>query len=314
MKLVDQETVIVYRAVKDSLSGKVEMKFETQNIIDDVGFAEVYSKQEKRDEFYININEQMIIVVGQFVYVYKYKSRRIELINRTEEDHKGGSLVYLPHNNSLYCPTGLNTIFTEKIQLDEEFQIPIDSYWEKINQLTSPRGYYCYFVQNDCKIYLLLGFDLWDNNFLTSIEKMDVTIDEQWKSIKLRTGCIPRLTFAACIAISDDELLITGGKDRKNQTNNTIYAMDLREYSFEDSKVKTVTGNGDGTKEEVDDHSLFYQETSFIPLSYYSDEGGGAFFMSIFDSKDRIHLLNLRYMEYSCISNQIDDPDISEVI
>jgi hypothetical protein len=226
----------------------------------------------------------------------------MEKIKELAEDHKGGSFIYVPNTNSIYCISGLMSVLTEKLKLNKNFDIDPEVNWKPVNKLIYPRSYYSSFVQNDCKIYIILGFDLWDNEYLSSVDRYDTSApgEEGWKNIKLKGDKIPKLSFASCIPCSDDEIYIIGGKDENHIENTFLFLYDVKNDTIEDSNMRMPINNM-----EDDSKNLFYQENCFVTLRPENDDFEKAFLLALFDSKNYLHLVNIKNFDYSYVSHDI---------
>jgi hypothetical protein len=299
MKIYNEKNVIIYKP-----SGG-DIKIEMKNIFDNCGFGDKFkSHLEKRDDFSLNFREKLIVAIKQSVYLFNYTTGEITKINQLAEDHTGGSFVYVPFTNSIYCISGLSSTWTEVMQLNKNFEITPECTWEPLNQLTFPRGYYSTFVQNDIKIYLILGYDLWDNEYLSSVMRLDTSApSEGWKEIRLKGEKIPRLCFAACIPCSDDEVYIIGGEDENLMENLIVYCYDIRNNTIEDSNMRLPKMNS--KSESKESLNLFYQENSFIPVKSQGENSDKNFFLALYDTKNFMHLVNIKNFDYSYISHEL---------
>jgi hypothetical protein len=299
MKIYNEKNVIIYKP-----SGG-DIKIEMKRIVDNCGFANQFKAHlEKRDDFSLNFREKLIVAIKHSVYLFNYNTGEMTKINELSEDHTGGSFVYVPFSNSVYCISGLSSTWTEVMQLNKNLEITTECTWQPLNQLAFPRGYYCTFVQNDTKIYLMLGYDLWDNEYLNSVMRLDTSAPyEGWKELRLKGDKIPKLCFAACIPCSDDEVYIIGGEDENLMENSIVYCYDIRNNYIDDSNMRLpmVSSNGD-SRESL---NLFYQENCFIPVkSPQGEDADKNFFLALYDTKNFMHLVNIKNFDYSYISHE----------
>ncbi len=224
----------------------------------------------------------------------------MENLNELTDDHRGGSFIYVPYSNTIYCVAGLMSVVTECMKLRKSCEITTDLQWKFCNKLSCPRGYYSSFVQNDSVIYLILGFDLWDNEYLSTVDRFDVKSNDGWKVIKLESEKIPKLSFTACIACSDDEVYIMGGKDENHVENTFLFIYDTKKDTFEDSNMRLPLNPRD-----EDSKNLFYQENCFLGLVAENDNYSKAYSLALFDSRNYLHLINVKNFDYSYISHDI---------
>jgi hypothetical protein len=299
MKIYNEKNVIVYKP-----SGN-EIKIEMKRIVDNCGFESKFkSHLEKRDDFSLNFREKLIVAIKKIVYLYNYLTGEITKINELAEDHTGGSFVYVPFTNSVYCISGLSSTWTEVMQLNKNFEITTECLWQPLNQLAFPRAYYSTFVQNDIKIYLMLGYDLWDNDYISSVVRLDTSApSEGWKEIRLKGDKIPKLCFTACIPCSDDEVYIIGGEDENLMENPVVFCYDIRNNQIEDSNMRLPKINS--KSESSQSLNLFYQENCFIPVKCQGEDSDKNFFLALYDTKNFIHLVNIKNFDYSYISHEV---------
>ena len=300
MKIFNEKNVIVYKP-----SGG-EVKIEMKKIVDNCGFENQFKAHlEKRDDFSLNFREKLIVAIKHSVFLFDYVTGEMKKINELAEDHTGGSFVYVPFSNSVYCISGLSSTWTEVMQLNKNLEITTECTWQPLNQLNFPRGYYSTFVQNDTKIYLMLGYDLWDNEYLNSVVRLDTSAPyEGWKEIRLKGEKVPKLCFSSCIPCSDDEVYIIGGEDENLMENSIVYCYDIRNNRIDDSgmRLPMVNSNGD-SRESL---NLFYQENCFIPIKSPQEENADKnFYLALYDTKNYMHLVNIKNFDYSYISHEV---------
>ena len=310
LKLLNGSNVVSYKPLSLNQKNKLgnEGKMEVHKISDTCNFGKLYNSQLKRDEFFLNYRDQLLIAMKTATFLYDSKKNLMTRLQDLSEDHKGGSFVFVPYSNSVYCISGIMSILTEKLRLNKQNEFEEDAPWKFVCKLSTPRGYYCSFVQNDSKIYIMLGFDLWNNDFLTTVDKLDVTKQkEEWMSIKIKCEKLPKLTFAACVPSSDDEVFLIGGRDDFNNDNSYIYLFDLKKESFEDSNMRLPlpTFQNNETDDTPEARNLFYQENCFIALRPENNDFESCFPCGLYDSKNYLHLVNIKNFDYSYVSQEL---------
>jgi hypothetical protein len=324
LKLYNQNSVIAYKPVNITQGNSLgnEGKIEVKRITDVCGFENTYCSQSKRDEFFLNFKDRLYISMKTSVFCYDYKTNIMSQLGRLNEDHKGGSFIYVPYMHSIYCVSGLMSIMTERLKLGKTVEQIAQNKWEVVNKLVFPRGYYSSFVQNDCKIYIMLGFNLWDNEFLTTVDKLDTSDpNPEWKTLKIEGKSPPKLTFSTCVPIADEEVYILGGKDENNNDCGLVYSYDIRQGTIEDSNMRLPLPNHiENSQEAHESRNLFYQENSFIALRQQESDYENSFLMGLFDSKNYLHLVNIRNFDYSFVVQNIqvgldidDDSDREQI-
>ncbi len=234
-----------------------------------------------------------------------------------EDNHKGGSLVYVPYDNLVYCISGVVTSAVETINgfNDPEF----DSKKNK-TELLQPRAYFAPFVQNESKIYVILGYNYLKNQFSTTIEKMDISSsDKTWKELFFSHNLtVPRLVFISCIPTSNDKIHILGGVDENYFINRAIYVVCLSPNFFEiEITNMALPLDEDNQKIAIGrDHNkgfkcIFFNENSFVPLCTPVNDNE-SFLFGLYDSKLNLHLINLNKFNYCIISRTEEKPKIMQ--
>ena len=226
-----------------------------------------------------------------------------------ETNHKGGSLVFVPYDNLIYCIAGINTSIVETINI---YNNP--EYHKKINKtfLSEPRAYFGTFVQNDSVIYVILGYNYMKNDFMSVIERLDTKgKDKTWKELYFTNDFrIPKLVFISCIPSSANKLHVLGGVDENYYINRIIYIVHIgndNNFEIEESnmglpfeedsqKIVTIKDNNKGFT------CLFYQENTFVPLR--TPDVREELLFGLFDSKHNLHLANLSNFNYCIIARK----------
>jgi hypothetical protein len=298
MKLFNEKSVLIYHIQSD--------KLELREMIDTCNFAEIYLNQSKIDEFFLNFREKLLIVLSNLVFEYDSRTNMISEVPGLNEDHKGGNLIYVPSKNSIYCISGLSTSLTEVLVLDKKFHYPLVIGWSEVNKLHKARGYYSVYLQNESIVYAVLGFNLFSGQYLPNIEKFDTSKDKQeWTLINLSSQKLFFLSFAAVMPITDHEIYLIGGKDHLNNDNLTILCINLKRFNIEDTQMRLVM-NMTGTSQS-ETKTLFYQESCFLPLTSPNHD----LMLANFDTKNYLHLINLKTFDYTYVHRQGSDKQSS---
>ena len=77
MKLLNENSVLLFHFKSDSTIGQ----FEIREFNDNCNFSEFYIKQSKRDEFFINFREKLLIAIKNYVYEYDINTNTTTSIN-----------------------------------------------------------------------------------------------------------------------------------------------------------------------------------------------------------------------------------------
>jgi hypothetical protein len=227
-----------------------------------------------------------------------------------EENHKGGSLVYVPYDNLVYCISGILTSSVETINIfdDPDYEIK-----KSKTELSEPRAYFGTYVQNNTKIFVILGYNYMKNDFMISIEKLDTSSTNKcWKELFFINELnVPKLVFISCIPTSNDKIHIIGGLDENYFVNRAVYLV-LISSSYFEIEITNMALPFEQEDEKIcigkDNNGiscLFYQENCFIPLELPSTDNR-SFLFGLFDSKQNLHLTNLNNFNY-CIISKIED-------
>lgn len=321
MELISYKEVAIYFPVSTGEGENSTRKLYNDGEIlvrefeDKCDFGYFYNSQQKREQFSLNLKDRLLIVINKHIFLYEMDSNTMNWIGELEENHKGGSLVYVPYNNMVYCISGIVSPLVETINAlnDSEFDLKKGK-----TNLSEPRAYFGTFVQNESKIYVMLGYNYMKNDFMTTIEKLDTaSSDKTWKELSFSNEfTVPKLVFISCIPTSNDKIHILGGVDENYLVNRAIYVICLSPNSFEieitnmalpfeqdDQKIAISRDNNKGFS------CLFYQENCFVPLQTPVDDND-CFLFALFDSNYNLHLTNLNSFNYCIISRKEEKPRI----
>jgi len=321
MELISFNKIAMYFPVSYSQGQNINSQLYNEgNILirefeDKCDFGYFYNSQQKRELFSLNLNNKLILVVNKHVFIYDLESNSMTWNSILKENHKGGSLVYVPKHNLVYCISGIVSSFVETIDIFNDPNYEIN---KCENYLAEPRAYFATYIQNENKIFVILGYNYMKNDFMTTIEKLDITLpDKTWKELFFNNEfTVPKLVFISCIPTSHDKIHILGGVDENFFINRTIYVISLSSNSFEiestnmalpleqeDQKIVIAWDNNKGFS------CLFYQENCFIPLQIPVGDNG-PYLYGLYDSKHNLHITNLYNFNYCIISRKEEKPNI----
>jgi hypothetical protein len=249
----------------------------------------------------MNFHEKLLISIKHAVFVFDSKTLEMSRIKDLQDDHKGGAMIYVPHDNSIYCISGLMSVLVEKIKLNKKMQIPTEAPWELVNKLLCPRAYYSSFVKNESIIYIMLGFNLWDNEYLATVDRYDANeFHGEWKNIKLKGINPPRLSFTACIPVTEDDIYIFGGRDINDVDNTEIFYYNVKAGEIENANIQFIEEET-LANEKVSLKNLFYHENLFLPLRATDIDNEGPIPVGQYDSKGVLHIFNVKNFNYNYI-------------
>jgi hypothetical protein len=227
-------------------------------------------------------------------------------ISGLNEDHKGGSFVYIPWNNSIYCISGISSVLCEKLKLNKYHKAG-NSEWIPDSKLENPRAYYATYVQNDHNIFIIFGFNFFMKEIASSIQKYDTKQpNAKWVYVLLKSEEIPKLIFATCIPSTDNEFYVLGGKDNLEKDNYVIYWVNLKAETIVDSNLRMPSVIVEKEyAQETSAKNIFYQENHFVALRRKKDNFETNFLFGLFDSKNFLHVVNVRNFDYSFVNNTV---------
>jgi len=286
-----------------------ETKLKTIDFIDNCKFAKYYNENTNRSDIFLNLKDKLFSAIKTNVFYYSFKRNIInKLSSNLSFDHTGGSFVFLPLSSQIYCISGISTNTCEYIKLpikEENLQMEV---WTQGPLLSKSRAYFSTFVQNESIIYLIFGYDYIDASNILNLEKLDTNDSSpEWSIFKLNnTEKIPILTFFASLPATEDQILIIGGKDEYNQDNNIIYSICLRNLTIEDTFLRLPVQD---LENESSNDIVFYQENYFLPIEFSTKNINQILVMALFDSKDFLHIINLKNFNYAFIHEEDDVPE-----
>ena len=259
----------------------------------------------------MNIDNKLFLISGKknnLFFCYDGGSNEIERLGDLRFSHFYGSLVYLDLSNCIYCIGGINTkkceiyrndnvLFTNN-NLINSTKIQQNT-WEALPDLNYSRQEFCSLVVNNF-IYVFFGFNNLTNGNNNSIERINVNFNDFWEVIMYTVSDSINVCLSshACALVNQEEVYIFGGYDGKtykdgvlifNTTNNSIIDTN---YKIPDFKKNTMY--------------QFYKEANFVKIvnSNTFDEKDPDYIL--FDSKEKIHLLNSKTYNYSIINSTFD--------
>lgn len=287
-----------------------EGQVKSQVFEDLCNFGYHYNTSNKRDLFCLNIMDKLLIVIDKSVFMYNIETNTMISCGYVSINHKGGSLVYCPYDNLIYCIGGIATNIAETINIFDD-----ENYEENksVTELSEPRAYFASYIQDKSKIWVVLGYNYVMNDFITSLEKLDAaSSDKTWKEYSFSNeDSVPKLVFVSCTPSSNEKIHIFGGVDENYYINKVIYVVCLMDNTFEidpcnlalpfNEESQKISLNGDFHKKGFT--CMFYQENCFIPLLTNSVEKD-SYLYGLFDSKHNLHLTNLNNFNYCLIAKK----------
>jgi len=222
--------------------------------------------------------------------------------------HFYGNLVYLDLNNCIYCLGGINSKKCEIYRNDNVLFLNNNLFnstkiqqntWEALPDLNYSRQEFASSVINN-SIYVFFGFNNITNEDNNSIERLNVNHNDFWEVIMYNVPDYINVSLSshACASVNSNEVFILGGYDGKAY-KDTILSFDANSNTIHDTNYKIPD-----LRKNVQYH--FYKESNFIKVNptSYSEEKDPSFIL--IDSKEKVHLLNIKKFNYSIINAVID--------
>ncbi len=274
MKILNANLILIYNFYNKNPK---ESDLFVKEIIDPGGnFARDFNSQTTRKEIVLNISNSMLIKVNQKTYLYDYNSNKMQMFNKTNFNHE-----------------------VEKLRLYQN-TLNFKNKWENVGSITEPRSYFSIFVQDNKKIYLMFGYNFKVEKYLDYFHYLDVSQgDQYWDKIYVKGEKIPKLSCCATMSFSSDHVYIFGGIDHPNEKNNCIYRYNA-ETNLLDQTELTLKSSFDymdlnpKLKCETLPSLNFIEETNFQALNFHVMHTEHAFYFGCFDSKNFLHLINLK--------------------
>ena len=227
----------------------------------------------------LNLNNKLYMLSGKNFnkfYYYDLTQNSIFYINNTLFSHYYGVLIYCIKNDSIYLLGGNNQIKNEKLQLNnynKNFE------WEQIPSLNEERQEFASMYFNNY-IYIFFGFSLKKGVNLSSIERMNIDLNDKFEIIYLNEQIsLSSLSCAKYIEENgeinnENEILLLGGFDGNNYIDTSLV------FNIEEMKIRDC----DIVIPNINTHYqfLFQLESNFIEIEDAQ---------IIFDMKNNIHLL-----------------------
>ena len=172
--------------------------------------------------------------------------------------------------------------------------------WEALPDLNYSRQEFCSIVVNNF-IYVYFGFNNLTNTNNNSIERLNVNHNDFWEVIMFTVpdNISVCLSSHACILVNPEELYILGGYDGKSYKDHVL-RYNFTENSIEDTNYKIP---------DLKKNSLyqFYKEASFIKINNMTNVLDDKDFNGVlFDSKEKVHLINTNNFNYVVNNGNID--------
>lgn len=303
MRLRDPHTIVYFKLKKNN--SKVTSGIKTRSFLDNCNFKSHY---QENDEIELNIDNKLFILTGrkynQFFF-YDYEKNEMIQLPELKNCHFYGNLIYVPLNNCIYCLGGINSKKCEIYRNDEILFSNISedirfnkNCWENVAEMNVPRQE-CSSMLFTNYLYVFFGFNNNLNSNNSSIERINVLKNDTWELINYSNPMNLNLHMSSLSTIeyNENEILFLGGFDGKSYLESII--------SFNTNTMTITKTNMKIPDLKKNSFYHFFKESSFCHIFEYEnimDENSYNF--ALFDSKERLHLINTRVFKYSVIQIQ----------
>lgn len=232
-------------------------------------------------------------------------------LNNPLFSHFGGSLIYVPLTNSIFCLGGYNSKKCEFYKNDKLLnnKIPAlnssnfqDSFWYEAPEFNISRMDFSSIVINRF-IYVFFGHVKSHSQNLNSIERLNLIKNESWELINLKNnlGISYNLMGNGVLAYNESEVLLLGGSDEKGQMRDTIFLFNSNsniirkfEYKIPDIKWKVCFN--------------FKKESNFMKINCFDCNNTKMPKYLNIDGLNRVHLVNtnLNRFEYNFKEEKVE--------
>jgi hypothetical protein len=268
----------------------IKNKFEIFELVNSNKFEEDFNSD---SVLTLNTPEGFFVVTGinsNQIFYFDYEERSMKLYAQLAYNHKSGGLVYYSKNNGLYCLSGNHIKSCEKLSLS-------DDHLETFSEMLNDRAHSSYVIMNENYLYAFFGYSYLNATYLDSIERINLDASESnWELIDysyyknaIFSTCLKSFV---CLQKNEEEILIIGGYDGKNRTNNkNIIKFNSKSSSVQSHpEIKTLLKL-----------CLYDCNKENKTVSYVNGENEA--FSAIFDDYFQLHLINSSTLEHQIFDN-----------
>ena len=172
MKLKNQRKIIVFFLESQTFKEKI--------YIDKGNFRRDLTSE--ADVIQLNLNNRLYMLSGKKnnkFYIYVYHSNTLYYINNTLYQHYYGAMIYCNKNNMIYLLGGNNQLNNEVFELPSTES---KGKWRILPPLNEERQEFAAMVFNDY-LYVFFGFSHIKGVNLSSIERMDINIQDKFEIV-----------------------------------------------------------------------------------------------------------------------------------
>jgi hypothetical protein len=296
LRLKDSSTILCYK-VKTN-------KFKAKSLVDKANLRSYYQGE---DEIELNLDNKLFIVTGKkynMFFYYDYERNEVNKLAELKFSHFFGNLVFCETNNSFYCIGGINSkkceiyrndeiINTNNLASDKKF---VQKMWESLPDLNVSR-HECSSIFFNNFLYIFFGYNNLTNFNNNTVERMNILKNECWEILSYTNPSYLNVTLNShsTIKYNDNELLVLGGYDGKHY-RDTIFIFNAKTNSFHQTHLKIPD-----LKKNT--YYYFFKESSFIKITEYDNVVDNSLpNYCLFDSNNKMHLLNTRKFNYQILS------------
>lgn len=253
--------------------------------------------------------------------MYDFNKNSMNYIPFLQNDHTGGSLVYVPEDNYIYAISGFTTNTVEKLKFNPTDRKIVDDKWTYGPNFPDNRIHFSTFVVNGRSIYIILGYDNNKKAFYTSGYRLDTMYNKSdWVDLNINSLKSPRLKLAAVINSCEGSVFVLGGLVNSQEVNSQVYIFNYysgtwnnTEFVIDDINENPNVIDNEKNNDEEKDNSynseidfkkfkrsslIFMSNTQFNPMKYSIKEFTSTICYGIFDSSGYFHLINVRSFDH----------------
>ena len=307
---IKEGTTFIFSVFDSKRILRYDLEYRSFKLIEFADFAEFETNFYSQGSIFLNIADGLLIISGEnhdLFYQYNYKKNCINRLNKLNDNHSYGGLIFNELENSLICLSGwhnrrvekylnleISFNFIDKIEgSKKKFDVKNKNIWLNMPELITERSECPYIIINNIYLYAFFGFNCPKMKYLDTIERLNLEKQESWEIVKYSNEehISSFRKSHSCIKINADELLFVGGYDGSNENP-------IENFSFYNSKTNKISTSQRVFPDIVKNHCYYFQKhVNFIP---FIDEQNRHNYVGI-DEKDNIHIVEVGELQYDIV-------------
>jgi len=267
------------------------------NIIQDLGnFDKSFNFQ---GFLQLNMVEGLLILTGEnndTLFYYNGNKNSITKLSKLKENHSYGGLFYYKPENSIFALSGMYNKIVEKCY---EFNSNNGNHkvlnWIHLNDMRYERALSPYIILNENYLYTFLGYNYKTNQYLDSIERLNLLRQTQWEIVNYFKYNLFS-AFIKCFAtvkVSEEDVFFVGGLNGETEEPMRKFT----QYSVKDNQFYNLDEYTLGDLDKNYYYS-FQKNTSFT----VQNQNDSNIFYN-FDDNNYLHIIdgmNLKHETFKC--------------